>query len=71
MGSAVHPQRVQFHELFPVYAEIVWEIIPWGWTSSPKKYKKKKPAQIDFLFLEQESEQESCHVGQTATEWFL
>lgn len=36
-----------------------------------KKIQKKKPAQIDFLFLEQESEQESCHVGQTATEWFL
>lgn len=42
--TSVHPQRVRFHKRFPVYAKTVWEIIPWGWTSNPKK--KKNPKKI-------------------------
>lgn len=35
----------------------------WGFKDPPPK---KKGTQIDFLFLEQASEQENCHVWQTA-----
>lgn len=36
-----------------------------------KKKMKRKGAQIDFLFLEQESEQENCHKGQPPAAGFM